>query len=193
MLSRSRSTVKQTTLLSRPRSTVKQTTRCHVPEVPSNKLHVVTFQKYRQTNYVLSRSRSIVKQTTLLSHPRSSAKQTTCYHVPEVPSNKLHCCHTPEVPSNKHGVTFEKYSRTNYMLSRPEVSNIHINLWFDTKYFQILFHIMFPFTIYFGKRILHPSRFCFPCFCLQLPRPSKLFHTKSVSVFIMYLHTIDHV
>jgi hypothetical protein len=87
MLSRPRSTVKQATFLSRPRSTVKQTTCCRVPEVPSNKIHAVASQKYRQTNYMLSRPRSTVK--------------LHCCRVPEVPANKLHCCRVPEVPSNK--------------------------------------------------------------------------------------------
>jgi len=180
------SIVKQTTLLSNPTSTVKRTTCCHVPEVPSNKLHccrvpevssndihccrvpevpwnklhAVAPHKYRQSNY-------------MLSNPRSTVKEITFCHIPVVPSKKL------------HAVTSQKYRQTNYMFHIPEVSNIHIYLWLDMKYFQILFQIMFPFRAYFEKRILYPSRFYFPCSCLQLSRRSKLFHTKSLGLFVI--------
>ena len=158
MLSNPRSTGKEITCSQTPEVPSKKSrTYCHFPNVPSKKLHVVTSQKYRQSNYMLSRPRSTVKlhavashkyrqSNYMLSNPISTVKEITYGHFPEISSKKL------------HAVTPQKYRQTNYMFHIPEVSNIHIYLWFDIKYFQILFQIMFPFRTYFEKRILYPSR-----------------------------------
>jgi hypothetical protein len=152
----------------------------HIPEVPPHKLQAVASQKYCQTNYMLSRSRSKVKQI-------------TCCQIPEVYSNELHV------------VTPQKYSHTNYMLSNPRntVKQTTRITFRKSVIFTYIFGLTWNTVRYifrscfllwhFENRILHPSRSYFPCSCLQLTRPSKLFHTKSVGVLVMYLHEIGHV